>query len=138
MYESVEEKKLRKEQNSKISTLINTNQIAKNRFHESTLIEVVQFLVLHQLPLRGSVDTLSGREDQQRGLFMSLLEFAIKKDPFLAECIKTIPKNATYTSHDIQNQMISCKSEVLTEEIVREMGDSWCTLKVDGAKIQLE
>lgn len=45
------------------------------------------------------------------------------------------PENATYTSHQIQNKIIVLMSEIMTSQIVNELGDSWYTLRVDGTKI---
>ena len=66
----------------------------KNHYYFSALIEIVQFLALHQLPLRGNFDAFDDKDNVSSGLFMSLLDFSIKKDSKLAECVKTIPKNA--------------------------------------------
>ncbi|KAK0146072.1 hypothetical protein N1851_014666 [Merluccius polli] len=73
-------------------------------------------------------------EDGGSGQFMSLLDFNIRKDPQLAEIVKTIPKNATYTSHDTQNELISVMSNIVTEAIVKEIGGLWYILKVDGTR----
>ena len=37
-------------------------------------------------------------------------------------------------SHDIQNQIIELMSTIVTEQIVKDVGESWFTLKVDGTK----
>ena len=55
----------------------------------------------------------------------SCLDFNIRKDPQLAEIVKTIQKNATYTSHDIQNELFSVMSNIVTEAIVKEIGGLW-------------
>ena len=128
------EKELRCHHNAEISTLVNFNQVMKNRYYFSALIEIVQFLALHQLPLRGNFDAFDDKGNVSSGLFMSLLDFSIKKDSKLAEWVKTIPKNATYTSHEIQDELIAVMKEVLTDEIVREVGEAWYTLLVDGMK----
>ncbi|CAM4599721.1 unnamed protein product [Leuciscus chuanchicus] len=61
-------------------------------------------------------------------------QYTLRKDHHLAEITKSIPRNATYTSHDVQNEVIEMMSAILTEEIVREIGDSWYTIKVDGTR----
>ncbi len=48
--------------------------------------------------------------------------------------MKTIPRNATYSSHEIQNDVIANMSSLVTEEIVREVADLWYTIKVDGTR----
>ncbi|KAI7812918.1 hypothetical protein IRJ41_012057 [Triplophysa rosa] len=72
--------------------------------------------------------------DGGSGLFLSLLDYTIKKHPLLADAVKTLPRNATYTCHDIQNELIGLLSDVVTESIVKEVGNSYYTLKVDGTR----
>ena len=124
-----------------ISTLINTDQLRKNRYYVSSLVDVVGFLVENQLPLRGKLDAFGDMSEGGSGLFLSLLDYTIKKDPELADIVKTIPRNATYTCHDMQNELINTLSSVVTEAIVEEVCDSHYTLKVDetprDAKIYL-
>lgn len=64
--------------------------------------------------------------------FLSLLVFMIKKDPELADVLKTVPRNATYTCHDMQNELNNTLSSVVIEALVEEGSDSFYTLKVDG------
>ena len=52
----------------------------------------------------------------------------------LQEIMKTIPRNATYTSFDMQNKLIAAMSAVVTEGIMQEIGNCWHTIKVDGTK----
>ncbi|KAL2089232.1 hypothetical protein ACEWY4_016131 [Coilia grayii] len=58
----------------------------------------------------------------------------MRKDPELTRIAKTIPQNACYTSPQIQNDIIELMSKLVTEEIVRQIGDSWYTIKVDGTR----
>ena len=46
----------------------------------------------------------------------------------------TIPQNATYVSHDIQNKVIDLRADIVTEEILKDIGDAWYTIKVYGTK----
>lgn len=62
------------------------------------------------------------------------MEYSLRKDDALAKVFSTIPKNATYTSHNIQDEIIWLMSEIVTSEIVKEIGDGWYTLMVDGTR----
>ena len=117
-----------------ISTLINTDQLQRNRYYLSAIIDVVEFLAVNQLPFRGDHDRYSAMNENGCGLFLSLFEFALRKDAELARIAKTIPGNATYTSHDIQNNLIDVMSALVREHIVKEVGESFYTLKVDGTR----
>ncbi|CAM4556543.1 unnamed protein product [Leuciscus chuanchicus] len=88
----------RTETDTEISKLINTEQLSRNRYYMSAII-----------------DTL--RKDQQ-----------------LVKVVKTIPRNATYTSHEIQNELLEAMSSVITDAIVRDIGSQWFTIKVDGTR----
>ncbi len=110
-----------------ISTLVNSEQLWKNKYYISSLIDVVGFLVENQLPLRGKIEASDNLPEGGSGLFLSLLDYKIKKDPEL-----TFPRNATYTCHEMQNELINTLSSVVTEAKVEELGDSYYTLKVEG------
>ncbi len=55
----------------------------------------------NQLPLWGKLDAFDNISEGGSGLFLSLLDYTIKKDPLLADAVKIFNRNATYTSHDI-------------------------------------
>ena len=96
---------------------------------------MVEFLASNQLPLRGTLDAFSDMSEGGSGLFLSLFSYTLKTDPKLAEICKHIPRNATYTSPEMQNQMIEAMSNVVTEAIVKDIGThNWFTIKVDGTR----
>uniref|UniRef100_A0A8C4N1Y2 TTF-type domain-containing protein n=1 Tax=Eptatretus burgeri TaxID=7764 RepID=A0A8C4N1Y2_EPTBU len=81
-----------------ISTLFNADQLNRDRYYVSALIDVVGFLAENQIPFRGSLDNFEDMSDGHSGLFLSLLNYTLKKGTELAEIIKHIPRNASYTS----------------------------------------
>jgi len=52
----------------------------------------------------------------------------------MAKIIPTIPRNARYTCHEIQNELIGLMSQQVTECIVEEIGNSFYTVKMDGTR----
>lgn len=50
--------------------------------------------------------------------------------------MKTISCNTTYTSYEIQNQVTEIMSTLITEEIIREVGNAFYTVKVVGTRDQ--
>jgi hypothetical protein len=66
-------------------------------------------------------------ENSSMGLFFSLFEYTMRKDPELTRITKTI-------SPQIQNEIVEIMSKLVTEEIVRQVGDSWYSIKVDGTR----
>ena len=77
---------------------------------------------------------MDARREGGGGLFLAMLDYTLRKDKELASALSTIPCNATNTSHNIPNKIIGLMSEVVTEDIVKEVGDSWNTLKGDRTK----
>lgn len=92
-----------------ISTMVNSNQLARNRYYLSSVVDMIEFLVVNHLPLRGSTDAFDSLTEDGSGLFLSLFEYTLRKDPELRSVMKTIPRNATYSSHEIQNDVIANK-----------------------------
>lgn len=126
------------ETGKEISTLLNSEQLARNRYYISAVIYMLEFLVVNQLPLRGDnagfASVLTLDDNSSMGLFLSLFEYTMRKDPKLTRITKTIPQNARYTSPQIQNEIIKMMSKLVTEEIVRQVGDSWYSIKVNGTR----
>lgn len=92
------EKESRSEKGKEIFTLRNTDQIKRNQYYVSSLVDVVEFLVANQFPLRGKVEVFDNTEDGGSGLFVSLLDFNIGKDLQLAEIVKTVPKMLSWAT----------------------------------------
>lgn len=127
-YTMWKERERRASTGKEISTLLNADLLQKNKYYMSSIIDVIGFLVENQLPLQGKLDASDNMAEGGSGLFLSLLDYTTKKDPLLADAVKTLPWNATYPSHDIQNELISLLSDVVTEAIVEEVGNFYFTL----------
>ena len=76
-------------------------------------------------------------DDIASGLFLKLMEYTLEKDEKLASIVKGIPKNAKYTSKDIQNEIIETLADMVLGEIRKkyENADSagFC-FKSDGTR----
>jgi len=88
------EKVNRSDQNIEVSTLANKPTLEKHRYYVESIFDVIRFISSHELSLRGTYDIKTHSESA--GIFHSLFQYTIKKDERLAECMKTIPKNASY------------------------------------------
>ena len=119
---------------SEITTLVHTDQLARNRYYLSSIIDIFAFLAINHLPFRGEMDSRESMRQTGCGLFLSLFQYTLEKDLELAKIAPTIPKNATYTSHEIQNEVVEIMSTMITEHIVGEIGGSFYTIKVDGTR----
>ncbi len=45
----------------------------------SVIIDIIEFLVSNELPLRGAVDSIEDRGEAGSGLFLSLFDYMLKK-----------------------------------------------------------
>jgi hypothetical protein len=79
---------------------------------------MLQFLIVNELPMRGDSDL--------DGLFQKLFHLAVTKDDRLRSIFSQIPKNAKYTSPEIQNEIIECMADITTNTIVKDLASSPC------------
>jgi len=91
------EKETRASTKQEISTLVNERQLEKNRYYITSIVEVIQFLCINELPLRGdghsSIESLdTDNQDEPSGLFLRLFEYTLSKDVKLKEIFNTILK----------------------------------------------
>lgn len=109
------EKSTRERENTEVSQILSENVLELRRHYVSCIVDVVRFLSTNELTFRGTWDADVRKED---GLFRSLFEFALMKDPILQKAVKQIPKNATYMSVVIQNEIIECAAKCTQQAIV--------------------
>jgi len=57
-------------------------------------------------------------------IFIRLFEFAMRKDQYLCSIAKSMPRNAKYTSPEIQNDVIDIMARMVQDVIVKECKDS--------------
>lgn len=92
------------------------------------------FLAGKRLAFRGDWDS---EEHEEEGLFESMFEFSMKKDPRLVDAQNAMPPNVTYRSPTIQNEIIAILADMLRNQIVEEINGADCkyfTILFDGTK----
>jgi hypothetical protein len=117
------EKKLRLSKGMEISSLVNDEVLQRNRYYVTSIAEIIQFLAVNELPMRGSYNI---EEHEEQSLFKKLME-----------CYKGIPRNATYLSPEIQNDVIQILTDCVRESIVDDVKNAdvpWFTILADGTK----
>ena len=96
-----------------------------NRKKLQSIIETVILCGRQNIPLRGSHDAgldLERGACENHGNFWALLQFRVSAgDLALKEHLATAPKNATYTSPDIQNQVIDIIGDHILEKILSKV-----------------
>ncbi|KAJ6639798.1 Zinc finger MYM-type protein 1 [Pseudolycoriella hygida] len=128
------ERKTRIANNNGISELVSNTVLQKRRFYMKTMIEILIFLITNEVAIRGSWDIDNHKED---GVFRNLFEFEISHNKELRKCAEFMPKNATYLSPDIQNELIWTIAKITRQQIVDDVLSAdipYYTILVDGTK----
>ncbi|KAJ6648275.1 Zinc finger MYM-type protein 1 [Pseudolycoriella hygida] len=112
------ERKTRIANNNGISELVSNTVLQKRRFYMKTMIEILIFLITNEVAIRGSWDIDNHKED---GVFRNLFEFEISHNKELRKCAEFMPKNATYLSPDIQNELIWTIAKITHQQIVDDV-----------------
>ncbi|XP_066914987.1 uncharacterized protein [Clytia hemisphaerica] len=104
----------RKGETQKISTVIDKNKakrIEKNRSKIMPIIKTVVLCARQNIPMRGHRDDSKHIDDASNnpGNFQELLKFRVDSgDVVLKDHLENCPKNASYRSKTIQNEILSC------------------------------
>ena len=88
-----------------------------------SLFECVLFCGRQGLAFLGHRDAAT-HENSSKGNFLELVKFRSQTDPILANHLKNAPKNATYTSKTIQNELIQVVGDSLRDDIISEIKES--------------
>ena len=91
-------------------------------------------LLKNGLPLRGHIENTDFEEGVSGGLYLNILADVIFKfRPDLLAIAKKLPKNAKYTSPDIQNKIISVLTVLVEQKVANQIREAKLfTLIVDG------
>jgi len=92
--------------------------VDRNRKYLSRIIDAILFLSQQGLALRGDSETDDSRN---RGNFLELLTYTASVDPQFQTMFIKMPSNATYTSPDIQNELINIAATHIREDICHDV-----------------
>ena len=113
---------------------MNEKALEQRRYYVATIFEIIQLLAVNRSPFRGTYDEENSTED---GVFTSIHNYTLRKDEKFATCASRIPKNALYTSPEIQNEIIQLLAELARDEAVKEVLSAdvpYYTLFLDGTR----
>ena len=77
--------------------------IKTNHHYIKTLAEILHLCAKQEIAMRGHRESA---ESKNQGNFMEILKLVADHDAVIKEKIRDNPHNATYTSPDIQNQLL--------------------------------
>ncbi|XP_042401465.1 zinc finger MYM-type protein 1-like [Zingiber officinale] len=109
----------------------NDEQIVTNRLRLKAHIHVVLLIALQGIPFRGHDKKSSS---SNRGNFIESLDVLSMYNDELSKAIAKAPKNAKYTSHDIQKQILHVLSVRVKNVIREEIGAAKYCIIVDEAR----
>ena len=99
-----------------------TKQIQTNRIKIRSIIETIVLCGRQNIPLRGHRDSSLDKEKDpcsSHGNFWALLEFRVSSgDTVLRDHLERAPANATYTSPDVQNQVVAVLGDHIQSKIL--------------------
>ena len=66
------DKESRASMGKEISTLVNAEQLQRNRYYLSSIVDVIEFLTVNHLPLRGDHDAFDSMFEAGCGFFVNV------------------------------------------------------------------
>ena len=86
-----------------------------NKLALRSIVECVLFCGKQGISFRGHRDDATASDPTHRGNFISLLRFRAQSDDVLRRFIESAPKNSTYTSKTVQNDLIDLCGQYIRE-----------------------
>ena len=108
-----------------------SEQIANNRVRLKASIDVVRHLALQAIAFRGRDESSTSTN---RGNFLTTLDLMVGYNNNIVEIMAKAPKNATYTSPQIQKEILHVISTKVKKAIREEIGDAKFCILVDEAR----
>lgn len=109
--------------NSSVSQMINEayqKSVQENRCYIKTVAEILLLTAKQDIAQRGHQEN---EESSNRGNFLEILELVSKHDEVVAKKCSS-RKNVTYTSPQIQNEVLEILAEMVRKEIIEEVKES--------------
>ena len=91
-------------------------QREKNRAALESIIDVIRFLARQNISFRGHRE---GKDSDNRGNFLELIHFVAKYNPLLQVRLGSHPRNVSWLSPEIQNELL----HLLSLEVVSQIAD---------------
>eukprot|EP00732_Lithocolla_globosa_P001241 Lithocolla_globosa_v1_NODE_583_length_3681_cov_15.345284.p1 type:complete len:543 gc:universal NODE_583_length_3681_cov_15.345284:3050-1422(-) len=101
---------------------VSDTEKAENRHFVKSICEVLLLTAFQNISQRGHDES---DESLNRGNFLEVLTLLSKHDEIISRKLQG-PQNGTYTSAEIQNELIEIMAEMVTEEICEEIREAGC------------
>lgn len=116
--------KLNAERHTSIAQRMESNRaqiVSNNRHYLKAVIEVLLLCAHQEITLRGHRES---SDAPNRGNFIEILNLVAAHDPIVHQRLQEGPRNAVYTSGDIQNTLLHVMGEMVREKICAEVKDA--------------
>ena len=110
---------------------LTTEQIANNWLQLNTTVFIVRYLTFQAIAFRGRDESCSSLNRENFFESLGIVTFWNEK---VAEIIEKAPKNVTYTSPRIQNEILHVFSTKVKKAIREEIGDAKFCIMIDEAR----
>ncbi|CAL1401863.1 unnamed protein product [Linum trigynum] len=108
-----------------------SEEIKKNITRVKTSIDDVRYLALQGVAFRGRDETADSKNP---GNFIQLLKYTrFYSEEVNSVVLENAPKNAKYTSHEVQKQILHVLAKKIRKQIFEDIGDSKFSIIVDEA-----
>ncbi|XP_059650785.1 uncharacterized protein LOC132296617 [Cornus florida] len=109
-----------------------SEQVSNNRLRLKVTIDVVRWLTYQACAFRGHDESL---QSSNRGNFIAMVKaFASYNDDVARTVLENAPKNAKYTSPQIQKEILHIVSRKVRSKIREDIGDAKFCILVDEAR----
>lgn len=129
---SWKEREYRESRGQTVRNLIQLNP--EHKIWLKTVFNTTKYLVANGMPFRGDEEKTDFNEQVSGGLYLNTFtDLHFTQNPNLEEIAKRLPKNAKYTSPQMQNEVIETLSEIVSETVANECKKAGLfTLMMDG------
>ena len=101
---------------------IRAQEIAKNRSIIKHIADAVHLCGTQNIALRGHRDDHTKTSSGNKGTFLAILDYSVRSgNEILRNHFEECPRNATYTSKTIQNQLIEVIGDYIRNQILEEV-----------------
>ena len=116
--------KLNSKHHTSIADRLESNRaqlISNNRHYLKTLIQVLLLCAQQEIALRGHRE---GSSAVNKGNFLEIVHLLASHDPIVQQRLTEGPRNAVYTSPEIQNTLLHIMGEMVARKICAEVLDA--------------
>lgn len=105
--------------------------VERKREHIKVVLDIAMLCAKLEIPLRGHRET---EDALNRGNFLELFKFMSKYAPEIENRLNELPRNATFMSHHIQDELLEAAASILLRKIKTELHGQYFAILADEYK----